>query len=181
MQLSNIEPNRLHGFDPDALQRARTEIEYLRRWYAVATDALGKADEPQSIDEGKRIYHRIFTADAEVDVVGGEGEPLQATGPDGWAAVAMKALQEYEATQHLIGTQVVDVLELETAGDGTEPVKGRAVMNSYLQAWHAWPDQRMRLVLGTYTDHLRYVPSIGWQIEKMTLTYVSGEERMLGS
>ncbi len=179
MQLTNIDPGVERGFDADALQRARTEIEYLRRWYAVATDALGKADDPASLAQGKQIYHRIFTADADIGVVGGEGEPLQAIGPDGWASVAMDALKDYEATQHLIGTQVVDMIELTTDGNSTEPTTGRAVINSYLQAWHAWPDRRLRLVMGTYTDYVRYVTGIGWQIEKMTLTYVSGEERLL--
>lgn len=180
MELTNIDPSFTNQFDPAALAQARSEIEYLRRWYAVATDALGKADEPESIAQGIRIYHRIFTANADIGVVGGTGKPLQASGPDGWAAVVMNALKDYQATQHLIGTQVVELLEL-TTNNNNEPTSGRALLNSYLQAWHAWPDERLRLVIGTYTDLVIYTPGIGWQIEKMTLTYTSGEERQLGS
>jgi hypothetical protein len=181
MVLTNVDPSYISQFDPAVLAQARTEIEYLRRWYAVATDALGKADEPESIAQGKRIYHRIFTTNADIGVVGGSGKPLQASGPDGWAAVAMNALKDYQATQHLIGTQVVDMLELTTDNNSNVPTSGRALLNSYLQAWHAWPDQRLRLVIGTYTDLVIYTPGTGWQIEKMTLTYTSGEERQLGS
>lgn len=180
MHLTNIDPPSLLRFDPGAVAAARTQIEYLRRWYAVATDALGKADDPDAIAQGKDIYHRIFTADAKVRVVGGDRGPLHATGPDGWAAVAMRALHDYQATQHLIGTQVVDLLELSTEDHSIEPTAGRAIMNSYLQAWHAWPDRRLRLVLGTYTDVVAYTPGTGWQIEDMTLAFTSSEERMLG-
>ncbi len=185
MQLTNIVPGLINQFDAIALTRARVEIEYLRRWYAVATDALGRADQPESIAQGKTIYQRIFTPNADICVVdsaaSGSGPLLQATGPDGWAEVAMNALKTYEATQHLIGTQVVDMLELDADGARGEPSSGRAVMHSYLHAWHAWPDQRLRLVMGTYTDHVIYLPGTGWQIEKMTLTHVSGEERTLGN
>jgi len=166
MHLTNVDPNAISKMNPDVLARARLDIEYLRRWYAVATDALGKPEDAESIAEGKRIYHRIFTPKADVSVVGDDVKTLHATGPDGWAAVAMNALKDYRATQHLIGAQVVDVHELTTDGNSGEFTSGRAVMNSYLQAWHAWPDRRLRLVLGTYTDHVVYSPGLGWQIAR---------------
>ena len=45
--------------------RAIQEVEYLRRWYAKATDLIGVAT-PQSIAEGRAIYHRIFAQGAQL-------------------------------------------------------------------------------------------------------------------
>ena len=158
------------------LMLARQEIEQLRRWYAHATDLLGSATEAAR-EKGRRIYHRIFTADAELSVVGGL-VPLSAEGPDGWAAVAANALQPYESTQHLIGSQVVTFTS--ASFDGPQWLTGSATMSSYVQAWHAWPDRRVRLVIGTYEDVVRFDPTHGWQIEQMVLKYASSEERELG-
>ena len=47
-----------------AKTQAIQEIEYLRRWYAKATDLIGVAT-PESIEQGRAIYHRIFTVDAQ--------------------------------------------------------------------------------------------------------------------
>ena len=158
---------------------ARQEIEQLRRWYAVATDALGKTDDADARSRGLAIYHRIFAPDAEMSV---HGSPtaLAGIGPDAWAEVAANALAGYAATQHLIGSQVVTFESVSFGGEPRRVLGGRAEMSSYLQAWHAWPDQRLRLVMGTYEDAVRYEPSIGWQIEKMVLVYVGGEIRDLG-
>ena len=66
----------------EALVKAQAiqEIEYLRRWYAKATDQIGMATS-QSIAEGREIYRRVFTADAQLDA-GPDREPQ--VGPDAW-------------------------------------------------------------------------------------------------
>ena len=87
---------------------AREEIEYLRRLYGKATDALGKAGDQEAIEFGTSTFHRIFTTDALVKVSGGP-KALAGAGPDSWADVVKNALKDYESTQHLIGTQIVAV------------------------------------------------------------------------
>ena len=156
---------------------ARQEIEYLRRWYAKATDLFG-VNTSESIAEGNKIYRRIFTADARIQTSGSGSQPLEAAGPDGWAKVANTALKDYVATQHLIGTQLVDIEELNLGEDGTI-VSGEASMTSYLQAWHAGTED-VFVFIGTYKDKVRYTPGIGWQIYDMNLVQVSGETRPIG-
>ena len=48
------------------LALARQEIEYLRRLYAAATDALGRLEDKDAQDYGHQTYHRIFTPDAQI-------------------------------------------------------------------------------------------------------------------
>ena len=157
---------------------ARQEIEYLRRWYAKATDLLG-VNTPESIAESTKIYHRIFTPDANIKVSGEGARPLNAVGPDAWAEVVNSALKNYVATQHLIGTQIVEIHELSRNATG-EIVSGEASMTSYLQAWHAGTE-KLLLVIGTYVDEVRYTQGIGWQIYDMNLVQVTREKRPLGS
>jgi hypothetical protein len=159
---------------------ARQEIEYLRRLYARATDFLGMVDDPDAVAEGQRIYHRVFSPEADIKVTG-TAAPLSGQGPDAWAEVASNALRDYKATQHLIGSQVVDLGSIEFGGEPVKIVSGEATMTSYLQAWQAAPDQRLRLVMGTYFDQVRFTPGVGWQITHMNLVHTSGEHRMLGS
>ncbi|MDA0273195.1 MAG: nuclear transport factor 2 family protein [Proteobacteria bacterium] len=159
------------------LSLAREEIEYLRRLYGKATDALGKVGDKKATDFGASTFHRIFTPDALVKVTGGP-RALAGSGPESWAAVVTNALKDYESTQHLIGTQVVDFTDVQF--EHGELSAGEAEMSSYLQAWHAWPDRRLRLVLGTYHDKVRFIPGKGWQIYDMTLEYTSVEHRQMG-
>lgn len=149
---------------------AKQEIGELRRQYALATDLIG-LDSTDAIAQGRAIYRRIFTADAKI---GATGQP-QVTGPDAWVTIAHEALKIYQDTQHLIGTQVVDLQGLpDAAGKG-----GQAVMSSYLQAWHAKADGEMWLFIGTYYDKLTYTPGVGWQIYDMILEQVSGDTRKI--
>ncbi len=159
------------------LLHARQEIEHLRRWYALATDALGQGGTMAT--RGRDIYRRIFAADAQISVRGGQRD-LDGTGPEAWAEIATDALAEYTATQHLIGTQVVVFKEVAFAGSPKAVTDGVAEMSSYLQAWHAWPDSEVRVVIGSYEDSLRFRSGTGWQIDKMVLRYQSGERRPLG-
>lgn len=162
------------------LELARSEILQLRQWYAIATDALGQVDDPAAQARGLALYRRIFTPNAEMSV---RGSPLKRAGqgPDGWADVAREALRDYQATQHLIGTQVVTFTAAEYGGSPLGLQGGSAQLQSYVQAWHAWPDRQLRLVLGTYEDSVCWVPEIGWQIDHMVLEIASGEHRQLGS
>ena len=163
--------------------RARQEIEYLRRWYCRATDLFGMTGNRQASAEARRIYQRIFTADARIKVTGAAAKPLQAIGPEGWAAVVTSALHDYTVTQHLLGTQIVDIRSLTVGRKSTGPdeiTAGEAGMTSYLQAWHVWPDNRLRVVMGNYVDQVRFVPGRGWQIFEMNLVHLMSEIRPLG-
>ena len=153
-------------------------IEYLRRWYARATDLIGtgRADD---VAEGRAIYHRIFTPDARIQTSGEGMEPYLANGPDGWVDVVADALAEYAATQHLIGTQLVSLQRLQRDAQGSL-VEGSASMTSYLQAWHARADGHLWLFIGTYLDDLVFRSDVGWQIAAMDLQRVSDERRQLG-
>ncbi len=150
---------------------AKQEIAELRRLYARATDLIGMVTE-ESIAEGRAIYHRIFTPDASIGAVGID----PAEGPDAWLDVVANALKDYESTQHLIGTQLVELGALPDAdGNG-----GAASMLSYLQAWHSTADE-VWLFMGTYKDKLSYGSKSGWQINEMTLEQIAMERRPLGS
>lgn len=159
------------------LALARQEIEYLRRLYGQATDALGKTDDPAARQFGIDTYRRIFSADVAVRVTG-SATSLSGNGPDAWVEVVTSALQDYASTQHLIGTQIVTFSEVEFDDDNI--TQGDAMLKSYLHAWHVWPDRKLRLVMGTYTDRVRWNPDVGWQIYDMTLDHTSTEHRMLG-
>lgn len=157
---------------------ARQEIEYLRRRYARATDLIGEGP-ADSLAEGRRIYHEIFTADARIRTsLGGEVQ-LEARGPDGWVDVAHEALKEYVATQHLVGSQFVELARLETDANG-QVTAGEATMTSYLQAWHARADS-VWIFIGSYVDQVRHFGGVGWQIHDMELIQLSGDDRPLGS
>ena len=159
------------------LSLAREEVEYLRRLYGKATDALGKVGDQQATEFGASTFHRIFTPDVLIRVTGGL-TALTGSGPDSWAKVVINALKGYESTQHLIGTQVVEFTDVRF--ENGEVSGGQAEMSSYLQAWHAWPDRSARIVLGTYHDKVRFSPEKGWQIYDMTLEYTSVEHREMG-
>ena len=153
-----------------AAHMARQDIEYLRRQYARATDLIGLNTE-ESIARGREVYHRIFTADATIRTTENGEVVFTATGPDAWVEVAAEALSVFDNTQHMIGTQLVDIGQLpDSEGRG-----GEATMTSYLQAWHDDPDRVLDIFIGTYHDKVRYTPGVGWQIYDMTLEKVSGE------
>ena len=137
----------------------RQEIEYLRRLYAKATDAIGRATE-EDVAEGRAIYHQIFTEDVNIRTSGTGDEPLTAQSPEGWVEVVHDALQKFTGTQHLIGTQLV-------ALEGDE-----ARMESYVNAWHKHADGRVYFYLGTYIDKVRRTPE-GWRIYDMNLRHDS--------
>jgi len=159
---------------------ARMEIEYLRKMYAHATDLLGRIEDESGHEEAKRIYHRIFTQDVSVKVTG-VAQPLSGVGPDAWVDVVVHALGPYETTQHLIGSQLVTIERAEFGGSPTAIVAGDASLKSYLQAWHVWPDDRLRVVMGTYFDQVVFTSGTGWQIKNMILEHSMTEHRVLGA
>ena len=55
----------------------RQEIEVLRRLYAKATDTIGLATH-EAIEEGRAIYHRIFTPDVKIRTSNTGADPLTA-------------------------------------------------------------------------------------------------------
>jgi len=149
---------------------ARQNIEYLRRQYARATDMIG-LNTPEGVAAGRAVYRRIFTEDAVISAVEKGEVVFTAKGPDQWVDVADSALSVFDDTQHMIGTQLVEIEQLPDAdGNG-----GKASMTSYLQAWHSDPDRVLDIFIGTYYDKVQYTPGIGWQIYHMTLEKVSGE------
>jgi hypothetical protein len=150
---------------------ATQNIEYLQRWYARATDLIGTND-PANIEEGRAIYHRIFTPDVRISASDPQaGREFAAQGPDQWVDVVAGALAVFDSTQHLLGTQIVELESLPDAeGNG-----GQARMASYLQAWHHDPDRVIDIFLGTYYSKVRYAKGIGWQIYDMRLEKVAGE------
>ncbi len=155
--------------DDVARMVATLQIENLRRDYAFATDLIG-TNVPENVEKGRAIYRRIFTADVKISASNGDTPPFRAVGPDEWVDVAAGALKVFDATQHLIGTQRVQIESMPGSEQG-----GHATMTSYLQAWHSDPDRVLDIFIGTYHDKLRYTEKGGWQIYEMHLEKVSGE------
>ena len=112
---------------------------------------------PEKIEEGRAIYHRIYTDDVDISTAntGAEVE-LKAVGPDAWVDVVYGALKDYTGTQHLIGTQLTEV-------NGDE-----GCLESYLNAWHKNPDESVYYFLGTYFSKVRRYGE-GWKIYQMVL------------
>ena len=163
--------------DIDLLKvQARQEIEYLRRWYAKATDMIGEGT-PESITEGRDIYQKIFTFDAELRT---SAEEELRIGPDAWVELVKEFLVPLGPTQHLIGTQIVDIEELEL-DKKCLVISGSATMESYVQAWHEQSDNKVWIYLGIYHDHASFVPGIGWRIDRMSMEQIGGETRYMDS
>jgi hypothetical protein len=160
---------------PPSVTAARLEIEYLRRLYARACDLIGENTDG-SLAEGDAIFRRIFSPDVDIAVTIDGKEVLVARGPEQWTCAVREALcKRFVATQHLIGTQIVEIQRLPASG-GDE---GEATMTSYLQAWHAGADGTLDIFIGTYHDELRHAPGLGWRIHRMRLVRTSGEVRPL--
>ena len=154
-----------------ALVVARQQIEYLRRRYGYATDLL-TLEEPGARERGRAIYREIFAPDAEVSATANGEVLLSAKGADDWADTVIQAFQNnYTVTQHLIGTQIVDVHSLP--GEKANSA-GEATMSSYLQAVHENNGNSIVVCIGTYYDKVRYSADKGWQIYQSMLVRASG-------
>ena len=135
----------------------KIDIETLQRLYAKATDEIGQTS-PSKVEEGRAIYHQIYTPDVQIRTENPGTTPLTANGPDAWADVVFTALIDFVGTQHLIGTQLTQV-----SGDQGE-------MESYVNAWHKYPDGSVYYFLGTYISKVRREDA-GWKIYDMTLRH----------
>lgn len=144
------------------------DIEMLQRLYAKATDTIGRAS-TDDVEEGRAIYHRIFADDVQIRTANTGGDPLVANSPDAWVDVVHGALKNYTGTQHLIGSQIVDV-------DGDA-----GAMESYVNAWHKNADGSVYYFLGTYISTVQRTDAGGWKIVDMTLRHdSSGTVQMEG-
>ena len=161
---------------------ARQDVEYLRRWYGVATDLVGlsKSDNPGAFNEGRKIYRRIFTPDANITISGNPFvDPTLGTSPDQWADFVNAVLGEtFLATQHLIGTQVFEIDTLPSTSPAQGGSTGHATGSSYLQAFHETHAQTCSVFNGTYFDKAKVATlrggGMGWQIYDMNLVRVTG-------
>ena len=153
-----------------AIMVAKQNIEYLQRLYARATDQIG-TNLPENIEAGREVYHRIFTSDATIRASDPSGSQFSVTGPDEWVKVVDGALSVFDSTQHLLGTQIVELESMPDA-DGRA---GKGKMSSFLQAWHQDDDRVIDIYLGTYFSKVRYTKGVGWQIYDMQLEKVAGE------
>jgi hypothetical protein len=138
---------------------AKADIAELQRRYVRAADRLVGADDPEP---SAAVYRRVFTADARIVVTG----QVSATGPEEWLAISRATQAGLRATQHMIGTQVVDVHALPDV-DGTG---GSATMTSAVQVSQMPEDGGVARLLGTYTSELVHAPGAGWKIDAMTLS-----------
>ncbi|MEO9330624.1 nuclear transport factor 2 family protein [Gordonia aurantiaca] len=89
----------------------------------------------------------------------------------GWRSIAevcAKALDPLDASQHLVGTHVIDV-----AGDS-------GTVSCYFQAQHV-RGEGQHLVAGTYRDEVHRTAA-GWRIARRTqrVTWTSGDASVLG-
>jgi len=143
--------------NPTANVADKYEIETLQRLYGKATDAIGLST-PEKVAQGRAIYHQIYTQDVQVRTLNTGGPAMTANGPDAWADAVYQALKDFVGTQHLIGTQLV-----ELSDDLGE-------MESYVNAWHKKADGSVYYFLGTYISKVRRV-NANWKIYDMTLRH----------
>ena len=87
---------------------ARQEIEYLRRWYARATDLIGR-NTPEAIEEGRGIYRRIFTPDVSIAATDRGAVLFSATGPDGQGQGGEASMTSYLQAWHDAPGELLDI------------------------------------------------------------------------
>ncbi len=148
--------------EPKAEERrlARQEIAELLHQYALATDLIA-ADSAANEAQVESTYRRVFTADAQIGVRG----QMSVSGPMAWIEVVKASSTALRGTQHLIGTQVVEIQRLPDA----KGVGGQATMTSYLQATRVGAGGELSRVVGTYFSTATHAPGSGWQLSKLTL------------
>ncbi len=140
---------------------AQQQIARLQRRYALATDRVASGGDAD-IAAARAVYQQIFTPDASIGVA---GQP-PVTGPDAWLALVQASLGTLRGSQHLIGSQVVDVTGLPGAGRESP---GEASMTSVLQATQVAADGSLTRIYGNYVVQARYTQAAGWQMANMKL------------
>ncbi len=134
--------------------------------YAQATDLIA-ADPAANEAEVEATYLRLFTADAHIGVRG----QMSVNGPLAWLEFVITSLSTLRGTQHLIGSQVVEINSLPNL----QGVGGEAVMTSYLHATQVGADGELSRTIGTYFSTATYMPDMpdmpeaGWQFSEMML------------
>lgn len=147
---------------PPAEERwlAQQEIQELMRLYAQATDLIA-ADSSANEAQVESTYRRIFTEDAAIGV----RAQMSVSGPSAWLEFVKASSSTLRGTQHLIGSQVVEIKSLPNAeGHG-----GEAAMTSYLAATRVGVGGEISRVVGTYFATATYTPGTGWQLSELTL------------
>ena len=139
---------------------ARQEIAQLQRLYAQATDLIA-ADSEANEAAVAATYRRIFTTDAQIGVRG----QMSVSGHLAWLEFVKTSLSAQRCTQHLIGSQVVEINSLPNL----QGVGGEAVMTSYLHATQVGADGDLSRVTGTYFSTATHTPEAGWQLAEMML------------
>lgn len=109
----------------------------------------------------------VFAPDAVMEFAG----LAPATGPEAIARVCAGALEPLDGSQHLVGTNVVDV-----SGDAGNSI-------CYFHAQHVRHIEgaiRHYTVAGTYSDRVHRFPE-GWRIthRTQTVSWTSGDPRVL--
>lgn len=113
--------------------------------YATGLDAIGDGD----VDRGARVLRGVFTPEAEITFSfppGYEALDFGAVGPDGLAEAVHGAFQSFgfARTQH----DVSNVTVQQTA-------VGAAVMTSYVNAPHVFPDGTVLDITARFRDDVR--------------------------
>ena len=103
----------------------------------------------------------MFTENARIGVRG----QMSVEGPLAWLAVVKGSLGAMRGTQHLIGSQMVEIEQLPNA----EGVGGQATLRSYLQATQVSATGQLSRVVGTYFATAAHSPDKGWQLSELTL------------
>lgn len=148
-------------------------IRRLSHNYALGTDAIGVGNFTTGLGHdaaaGIPFYEETFTADFvfKLFLAGNPNPVVTVTGIPQWATFVKNAFEgsKYRATQHLLGTVVVDLA----------PGNHTASMSSYLTATHVRPPaassdnlERNSIFVGTYVD--RVVRNRGeWRIAERAL------------
>lgn len=149
-----------------ALWQAKQEIAELQRAYARATDLVPGAT-AEGLARCAAEYRRIFAPDASIGVAG----QMSVTGPEAWLGFVNASLGALIRSQHLIGTQLVEIERLPEAGRGA----GAATMTSALLASQYGEGMQKTTIVGTYHARAVHAPEHGWRLAEMTLELTSVE------
>lgn len=131
--------------------------------YAVAGQLCGRYAHALDTHRWSDL-DEVFTPDAEMEFA----HVGRAVGPEAIGRICANALEDLDASQHLIGSIVV-------ATDGPDPT-----CRCYFQAQHV-KDQKHYIVAGSYTDTLRQVAD-GWRIahRRQTIVWTQGDGSVVG-
>ena len=137
---------------------AQQEIQTLLPRYAHASDLISADSEANAKTVGAE-YRSLFTQDAKIGIRG----QMSVSGPMAWLAVVSASLGPMRGTQHMIGSQVIDIERLASQGGGV------ATLTSYLQSTQVAASGELSRVIGTYFAKVIHSPESGWQLAELSL------------